>query len=156
MIASLLTGCASAGPGAAAPMASAVTLDDAWAGAADTGMTAVFGTLTNTGSREARLVGGRSPAAATVEVHEVAAGANGIPTMRPKAGGITVPAGGAHDLEPGGDHLMLMDLTGPLKPGADVSVTVTFEDGSTLAVVAQVRDFAGGNEEYSPGAHGHG
>lgn len=59
-------------------------------------------------------------------------------------------------MRPGGDLLMLMDLKNPLEPGADVDATVTFEDGSTLPCTAQVRDFAGGNEEYSPGSHHHG
>jgi copper(I)-binding protein len=68
--------------------------------------------------------------------------------MRPKAGGVTIPAGGTHDLVPGGDHLMLMDLTTPLRPGADVSLTLAFADGSTLPVIAQVREFAGAKEQY--------
>ncbi|PRC60890.1 hypothetical protein C6A85_15035, partial [Mycobacterium sp. ITM-2017-0098] len=51
-----------------------------------------------------------------------------------------VPAGEVPDL--GGDHLMLMELAKPLEPGADVSLTVTFEDGSTMAITAQIRDFA--------------
>jgi copper(I)-binding protein len=45
---------------------------------------------------------------------------------------------------------MLMDLKAPLTAGADVPVTVTFQDGSTLDVTAQVRDFAGANENYQP------
>ncbi len=76
--------------------------------------------------------------------------------MRPKTGGLTVPAEGAHELVPGGDHLMLMDLTQPLQPGAEVALTVVFEDGSELPVTAQVRDFAGGNEEYQPRRVGEG
>lgn len=79
------------------------------------------------------------------------AGAGGGNTMRPKAGGLVVPAGGTHDLAPGGDHLMLMDLTEPLRAGADVELTVVFDDGSTMPVTAQVRDFAGADEEYDHG-----
>jgi copper(I)-binding protein len=51
---------------------------------------------------------------------------------------------------------MLMDLKQPLDPGADVSLTVVFEDGSSLPVIAQIRDFAGANENYTPGAAGYG
>jgi copper(I)-binding protein len=43
---------------------------------------------------------------------------------------------------------MLMDLTTPLRPGADVSLTLAFADGSTLPVIAQVREFAGAKEQY--------
>ena len=77
--------------------------------------------------------------------------------MRPKEGGLAIAAGATHELAPGGAHLMLMDLKAPLQPGADVPVSLVFEDGSSLPVTAQVRDFAGGNENYQPPSpHGHG
>ncbi len=129
-----------------------VTISDQWASSAESGMAAVFGTFTNTGHHAAHIVSGSSPAAGRVEIHEVVPDEGGSMAMRPKDGGVTVPAGGTHELVPGGDHLMLMDLREPLQPGADVALTVTFEDGSTLPVTAQVRDFAGGNEDYQPPA----
>ncbi|SEH62552.1 hypothetical protein SAMN04489835_2174 [Mycolicibacterium rutilum] len=134
-----------------------VTVEDAWATAAETGMAAVFGTLTNAGQRDAVLVSGDSTDAARVEIHEVVSDTDGAKTMRPKPGGLTIPAGGTHALVPGGDHLMLMDLKHPLTPGSDVTVTVAFEDGSTLPVTAQVRDFAGASEPYQGApSHDHG
>ena len=136
-------------------MASTVTFADQWASSAKSGMAAVFGTFTNTGHHDAHVVGADSPAAGRVEIHEVVTDGGGT-SMRPKHGGIVIPAGGVHELVPGGDHLMLMELREPLLPGADISVTVRFEDGSTLPVTAQARDFAGGNESYHPDAHGHG
>lgn len=142
------------------PMAEDVTFSDQWANSAEDGMTSVFGTFTNAGHHPAHIVSGSSPAAGRVEIHEVSAGEAGNNMMRPKDGGITIPADGTHQLVPGGDHLMLMDLTEPLQPGADVAITVVFEDGSTLPLTAQVRDFPGGNEAYGPPAgaphHDHG
>lgn len=137
------------------PMAEDVTFSDQWANSAEGGMTSVFGTFTNTGHHAAHIVSGSSPAAGRVEIHEVGAGEDGNNMMRPKDGGITIPGGGTHRMTPGGDHLMLMDLTEPLHPGADVAVTVLFEDGSTLPLTAQVRDFPGGNEAYAPPAGAH-
>jgi len=148
-----LAGCASAEQ-ASGPMAEHVTVANQWATAADAGMAAVFGSIANTGRADATIVGGSSPQAGRVEIHEVAPDATGAKTMRQKDGGLTVPAGAAIELIPGGDHLMLMDLTQPLLPGADVTVTLRFDDGSTLPVTAQVRDFAGGTEEYAPATHG--
>ena len=136
-------------------MASEVTFQEQWASAGDGEMAAVFGTLVNNGHHEARVVSGSSPAAGHVEVHEVVGDA-GAKTMRPKEGGIVLPAGGRHELTPGGDHLMLMDLTAPLSVGSDIALTVRFEDGSTLPVTVQVRDFAGANEQYQPKHDGHG
>jgi copper(I)-binding protein len=150
------TGCSASSDDDKEPMASTVTIENQWASAAETGMAAVFGTIANKGDHEARIVSGESPVAGRVEVHEVVPDATGAMTMRPKAGGLEVPAGDSRELIPGGDHLMLMDLNQPLQPGADVSLTVVFEDGSTLPVRAQIRDFAGANEEYTPGGAGSG
>ncbi len=155
MILLVALGLSACGSPADQPMAESVSIHDQWASAGDGRMAAVFGTLVNDGPREARIVSGSSPAAGIVEVHEVTGPAGGK-TMRPKAGGLVLPAGGSHDLVPGGDHLMLMDLVAPLSAGADVEVTLEFEDGSTLPVTVQVRDFPGADENYQPdhGSHG--
>lgn len=133
--------------------ADAVTVADAWVKAADDGMTAAFGRLTNSGAHDARIVSATTAAAAMVELHEVVSD-GGAMTMRPKDGGFVIPAGGAIDLIPGGDHLMLMEITGALEPGSDVEIAATFEDGSTLPITAQVRDFPGADEHYDPNSHG--
>lgn len=151
-----LAGCSSASDDHKELMASTVTVENQWASSAETGMAAVFGTFSNTGERDARIVSGESPVAGRVEVHEVVPDASGAMTMRPKADGLVVPAGGSRELIPGGDHLMLMDLKQPLQPGADVTLTVVFQDGSSMPVTAQIRDFAGANEEYTPGGAGSG
>lgn len=140
--------------------AKTVTVSDQWVKAADSGMTAAFGTLKNSGQREVRVVSATSSVAGKAELHEVVTAAGGSPTMRPKDGGFVVPAGGSLSLVPGGDHIMLMDLKQPLAVGSDVNVTVQFEDGSSLPFTAQVRDFPGAGEHYHPGdapaAGGHG
>lgn len=156
MAVTAMTGCASPAHDEHPTMASSVVFDDQWATSADSGMAAVFGTFTNGGDDDAVVVSGTSEMAAVVELHEVAEDAGGTMTMRPKQGGIAIAAHGTKELAPGGDHLMLMELRQPLEPGADVEMTVTFADGSTLPITAQIRDFAGGNEQYSPGTHDHG
>ena len=118
-------------------------------------MTAMFGTLKNSGAKEITVVSASSPAAGQVELHEVV-GQPGSTTMRPKEDGFVIPAGGSHVLAPGGDHIMLMDLKGPLQAGADVEVTLSFNDGSSLPFTAQVRDFQGAAENYQPGGHSAG
>ena len=155
LLITMLTGCGSSAPDEST-MASHVAVSDQWASASDDGMAAVFGVFTNTGDRDATVVAGDSPAAASVELHEVVRGGGGAGVMQPKDGGFIVPAGGRHELSPGADHLMLMQLKEPLRPGADVTVTVRFADGSSLPVTAQVRDFPGGQEPYQPGTHGRG
>ncbi|AYF79204.1 copper chaperone PCu(A)C [Nocardia yunnanensis] len=138
--------------------ADAVSLSDQWIKAADSGMSAAFGTLTNNSDKPVNLVAATSPASATVEIHETAPDGSGEKMMRPKAGGLVIPAHAKATLAPGGDHLMFMGLKAPLRTGAETPITLTFSDGSTTTVTAQVRDFAGGKENYQPSgdnaAHG--
>lgn len=128
---------------------SVVTVQDPWVKATEEDMTAVFGTLVNTGDHEVTVTGASSPVAPVVEIHEVVM-SGGAMAMQEKADGITIPAGGSHLLEPGGDHLMLMELTQPIHPGDEVSITLTFADGTTLEFQAVAKPFAGGEETYHP------
>ena len=92
------TGCSSSAGDRRELMASTVTVENQWASSAEMGMAAVFGTFSNAGNHDARIVSGESPLAGRVEVHEVVPDASGAMTMRPKADGLTVPAGGSREL----------------------------------------------------------
>ena len=134
---------------APAGSAAGVTLRDGWVKSAPSGMTAIFGTLENPTDQPVTVLSAASPAAAMVELHEVAM-VDGAMKMRPKVGGFVVPAHGTHELTPGGDHIMLMELTGAIQAGDPVRATLTLSDGATLAVSALGKDFAAGNESYQP------
>ncbi|WP_043683341.1 copper chaperone PCu(A)C [Nocardia vulneris] len=145
----LLVACSS-NEKAEAKSAEAVTITDQWVKAADGGMSAAFGQLSNGSDLPRTVVAASSPASSRVELHEVVADASGTKTMRPKQGGFVIPAHGKTELRPGGDHIMFMGLTGPLRTGAETPVTLTFEDGSSTTFTAQVRDFSGNQENYAP------
>ncbi|MGK8557109.1 copper chaperone PCu(A)C [Nocardia gipuzkoensis] len=151
----LLVACSSNDKTDAASSTDTVTISDQWVKAADSGMSAAFGDLTNTGDTPRTVVSATSPASGRIELHEVVTNANGTKTMRPKQGGFVIPAHGQKRLRPGGDHIMFMDLHGPLRTGSATSVTLTFDDGSTTTFTAQVRDFSGNQENYVPD-HGSG
>lgn len=147
-----LVGCAdsSAGSSSESPltMADSVTTQDFWAKSADSGMTAAFGTIANTSSADVQLVEASSDVSTMVQLHETVIDASGTSTMQEKDGGFTIPAGGTLALEPGGDHIMFMDLASPLLAGDTVTIDLLFSDGSTLSVDAPIRDYAGANETY--------
>lgn len=150
-LALLLTGCGDdAATPAAGSQADSVTVSDAWVKATDEEMTAAFGRLANGTDTDVTLVGATTDVATMVEVHEVAM-IDGAMVMQPKEGGVTVRAGATAVLEPGGDHLMLMSVTGPIRPGDQITITLEFSDGSTQNVTATAKHFTGGNEDYSPG-----
>jgi copper(I)-binding protein len=56
---------------------------------------------------------------------------------------VPVPAGGSVSFSPGGYHLMCMDTTPALKPGASVPVTLQFKSGEKLTAQFAVRNAAG-------------
>lgn len=55
---------------------------------------------------------------------------------------IPVPAGETVSLEPGGYHVMLLELVAPLEAGDTIEVTLTFAEAGEVVVEAEVRDTA--------------
>jgi copper(I)-binding protein len=100
--------------------------------------TAAYMTLRNTGRADLALVAAASPAARVVELHTVV-DEGGMKKMRPVPK-IDIKAGAETRLQPGGLHIMLIGLKEPLKEGAHVRLTLTFQDGSRHEVSAPVRD----------------
>lgn len=148
------TGCSAASPAASAPPKAAgdtVAISNAWVKAADSGMTAAFGDLKNSGSRSVTLVAASTKAAGEAQLHETVTNDAGQQVMRAKNGGFTIAAGAALTLEPGGNHIMLMGLTAPIKAGDETTFTLTFSDHSTYTFGAPAKDFAGANENYTGG-----
>lgn len=55
---------------------------------------------------------------------------------------IEIPSGKTVSLEPGGYHIMLIDLVKPLEVGTTLKITLQFEDAGERVVEADVRDTA--------------
>lgn len=145
-----LTGCATS-PAATAEDVTAgesVSISDGWVKSADEGMSAAFGELTNDSDRDITVVSATTEASSMLELHETVENDSGEMVMRQIDGGFVIPAGGSLALEPGGNHIMLMDLTAPLKAGEEVTFVLTFSDESTYEFTAPVKDYSGANETY--------
>ncbi len=106
-----------------------------WARATPPGAKVAGGYLTieNNGTENDRLVAATAEIAGRVDVHEMAVD-NGVMKMRPLTDGLEIPAGGSVELKPGSYHMMMMDLTGPLKAGESIAGTLTFEKAGTVDV----------------------
>ncbi|WP_404933666.1 copper chaperone PCu(A)C [Nitratireductor sp. L15S-10] len=89
--------------------------------------------LTNAGDTADRLLGGSSPVAARVEIHNMEM-TDGIMKMRPVPEGVEIPAGETVNLAPGGYHLMLLELKQPITEGEMVPVTLEFEQAGAVDV----------------------
>lgn len=90
-----------------------------------------------TATTDDRLVSVSTPAAALAELHEMST-EGGIMSMAEMSGGLPLPAGQATALQPGGNHIMLMQVTAPLAEGDRVELTLTFEDAAPITVSARV------------------
>lgn len=102
-------------------------------------------TITNTGTAPDRLLGGSSAAAKAVQVHQMQM-VGDMMKMSQVEGGLEIPAGGSVTLDPGGYHLMLMDIAQPLKADECLALTLKFEKAGevpvTLAIGAPNADAA--------------
>jgi copper(I)-binding protein len=116
-----------------------LVITQAWSRATPNGARIGSGYLTieNKGSAADRLLDGTADVAAKVEVHEMAM-KDGVMTMRPLDGGLTIEPGKTVKLAPGGYHLMLFDLKSPLKQGDKIPLTLKFEKAGKVAVSLDV------------------
>ena len=112
---------------------------------------AAFMVISNGGPSDRTLIKADSPVARNVELH-THSNEDGVMKMRQVAG-IEIKAQGQTRLKPGGFHIMLIDLKQPLKAGDPVAITLEFDDGSTLPVIAPVRAPHDKTGDPSPGGH---
>lgn len=144
-----------AAPGSAQPSrpqtAGELAIETPWARAtppnARTG--AVYFTLSNHGNAADRLLSASSAAADRVELH---AHVNEGGVMRMKAvDAIALAPGERVSLRPGGLHVMLIDLKGPLRENGRLTVTLRFASAGEIAVEVPILR----NPPAGAGGHAH-
>ncbi|PZO11909.1 MAG: hypothetical protein DCF26_20155 [Burkholderiales bacterium] len=133
-----------------------VEVKDAWVRATVAQQKSTGAFMQLTAVADTRVVQVSSPIAGVVEIHEMAMDKD---VMRMRAvPALPLPAGKTVELKPGGYHVMMMDLKGPVKAGDVVPVTLVLEskDGlrSTLEVKAVARPL-GNAATAAPAAAGH-
>lgn len=131
-----------------APATGAVALDDAmigsltvdrlWARATPPGsmMGAVYLDISNPTREGVDLVGVTSPVAKRAEVHESVV-MDGMMKMQ-KRESLPIGAGNRVKFEPGGLHIMLMGLAGPLNAGEEFELTLHFSNQIQLTMQVPV------------------
>ena len=118
-----------------------VTVSDAWsrnsAGMQSAG--AAYMQI-KAGDEADRLMGASVPSsiAAMTQIHQTAMN-DGVMSMS-EVGEIAIAAGETVALEPGGYHIMMMNLAAPLEVGQKFTVTLTFEKAGTVDVEVEVRE----------------
>ncbi len=105
---------------------------------------AAYLTVRNTGDEDDALVAASSDVAEMVGLHETVT--EGAMMKMQAVEEIAVPAGGEAILEPGGYHVMLMQLKGPLEEGDTFDMTLTFAEAGTVDVAVAVKPFVVSDE----------
>ena len=110
---------------------------------------AAYMTIHNEGPVADRLIAASSPIAGTIELHAHLKDGD-VMRMRPVVA-VEIAPGEPAVLQPGGLHMMMLDLKAPLKDGESFPLTLTFEKAGKVTVSVDVRR----NAPASPGGHGH-
>lgn len=140
-----------AATGAAAADASAgVSVRDAWIRETPPNAAVAGGYLTLRSGAADRLIAVETPAAASVEMHEMSH-EGGMMRMRELADGVELPAGTEVTLKPGGHHLMFIDPVEPVRAGQSIEATLRFANAPEQTVQFEVRPLAGD----APAAEAH-
>jgi hypothetical protein len=100
-------------------------------------VTAMYMTIKTTGTGD-RLISATTPISPLVQLHETVM-VSGAMKMQEVAGGIAIPPAGEVVLKTGGLHIMIMNLTAPLKAEQTVTVELTFEKAGKVSVTAPVK-----------------
>jgi len=132
-----------------------VTVDDAWTRATVPAQHATGAFMQLKVSSDARLVGVESDVAEIAEIHEMSM-EDEVMRMR-EIEALELPAGEWVKLEPGGHHIMLLDLHGQIKEDDEVNLVLTLENANgeeqTLEVVAPARALTHRQTDHDH--HGH-
>ena len=98
----------------------------------------VFFIVDNAANTADRLLRASTPIAAGVALHQMAVD-EGMMKMR-AVPSLEIRPGGRLELQPGGYHLMLLDLKQPLRVGEKFPLTLTFARGGSITVSVQVEE----------------
>ncbi len=117
-----------------------VTVSDAWARATMPGQKVSAAYMRIVASEDARLVSASSSVVPRVEIHEMKMDGSVMRMREVKA--LDLPKGKTVSLEPGGYHIMLMNLAKPIAAGDRVPLSLVIESGGarqTVEVQAEAR-----------------
>jgi periplasmic copper chaperone A len=98
-------------------------------------------TITNKGKVADRLIGGDSPAASQVELHEMA-NVDGMTKTRVLANGLEIKPGQTVELRPGAHRILLLGLKEPFELGQKVNGTLVFEKAGSVGIVYNIEEKA--------------
>lgn len=128
-----LTKCSSPGAGG-------ITISGAWARPGFSGAnSAVYLIIQNSGEQADALLSAEANVSQLVQLHQSMMDDSGTMSMHEQER-IDVPAKDQIAFQPGGLHVMLINLTGDLNPGDRFNLTLNFQGAGQVPVDVEVRE----------------
>lgn len=128
-----------------------LSFQQTWVKAGNGEMTAAFGEVTNKSKEAVKIVSAESNVTDTVELHATELDpATGTSSMK-QTDSFTIKPGETFKLEPGGNHIMFMNMKCSIPAGNTVSVTLKDDQSNSYNFEGKARDYSGAKEEYAPG-----
>jgi copper(I)-binding protein len=115
-----------------------LVISDPWSRPTTSGMPigVAYLSITNNGPGQDTLIAASTPAAAHIEFHRTSL-EGGMARMRP-VGVVVVASNSTVTAEPGGLHLMLVDLKSPLVAGTSIPLVLEFKSAGAITVQLRV------------------
>lgn len=136
-------------------MASDITIEGAWVRlpppVADTA--AAYMTIRNNGARNIEILDIDTTVAKKPEFHAMEMHGDMMHMQKMKK--VIIPAGGGITFSPGGNHVMLVGLTGKLKAGEHILITLITSEDESVTVHAEVRDMRNQSNDTGNMNNGH-
>jgi copper(I)-binding protein len=135
-----------------------IEINHPWSRATPKGAAVAGGymTIINRGTTSDRLIGGASPAAEKLEIHEMKM-EQGVMKMRPLPLGLEIKPRVTVELRPGSQHhIKFMNIKAPFEQGRSVTGTLVFEKAGTVEVEFKVEAIGGPPAGHGDHGGGHG
>ena len=116
-----------------------ITIENPWIqeGPPTSNTLAGYLTIHNASGKPVQLLSAGSEDFHSIELHTTEVHAGMVHMNKQHA--LKIDAGGSLTLEPGGSHLMLMNKKRTLRSGDKVALTLRFDTGESIDVLAEVR-----------------
>jgi periplasmic copper chaperone A len=115
-----------------------LSVDSPWARPGTAGSNgAAYFAINNATSQPDLLLSANCDLAAATEIHMSRMREDGTMEMRPQEN-VPVPSGGSVTFEPGGLHVMLVDLQQDLQPGDAFDLQLAFQNAGEISVQVEV------------------
>jgi copper(I)-binding protein len=120
---------------------SKIVVKDVWVGRVppSSPVAAAYFTVENKGVSDDKLIGVTTDISGRNMIHETVTDKQGV-TMMKMVDTLIVPAGKSVVLKPGGTHVMLMDLKGPVTYRDKIELDLKFQNAGDIKVEAPVKD----------------